>query len=134
MKVHGACHCGRITYEADIDPANVSLCNCTDCQMLTGSAYRVSVPAARADFRLLTGTPTTYVKTAASGARRVHAFCANCGTPVYASAAEAEPTRYSMRVGCLDQRAALPPRKRIWCQSALPWSQNVNDVPGIDAQ
>jgi len=31
MKVQGACHCGRIKYEAEVDPERVSLCNCTDC-------------------------------------------------------------------------------------------------------
>ena len=33
MKVHGSCHCGQITYEADVDPERVGLCNCTDCQV-----------------------------------------------------------------------------------------------------
>jgi hypothetical protein len=43
MKVQGRCHCGKITYEAELDPAAVASCHCTDCQMLTGTAYRVSV-------------------------------------------------------------------------------------------
>src|SRR5262245_63433553 len=55
MNVQGSCHCGEITYEAEVDPDKVNLCNCTDCQMLTGSAFRVSVPAPAATFRLLTG-------------------------------------------------------------------------------
>jgi hypothetical protein len=45
MKVQGSCHCGQVTYEAEVDPEKVSLWNCTDCQMLTGSAFRVLVPA-----------------------------------------------------------------------------------------
>ncbi len=44
MKVEGRCHCGQITYEATVDPEKVSICHCTDCQMLTGSAYRATVP------------------------------------------------------------------------------------------
>ena len=40
MKIDGACHCGDITYEADIDPENVVICHCTDCQTLSGSAFR----------------------------------------------------------------------------------------------
>jgi len=36
MKVQGSCHCGRITYEAEVDPGRVSLCHCTDCQTVTG--------------------------------------------------------------------------------------------------
>ncbi len=57
MQVQGACHCGQITFEADLDPEKVSLCNCSDCQVLSGSAYRVSVPVPASSFRLLTGTP-----------------------------------------------------------------------------
>ena len=57
MKVHGRCLCGLVTYEAEVDPARVSACHCTDCQMLTGSAYRVSVPAPRETFLLLTRGP-----------------------------------------------------------------------------
>ena len=132
MKVCGSCHCGRITYEAEVDPETVSLCNCTDCQVLTGSAFRVSVPAPARQFRLLTGEPRGYVKIADSGARRLHCFCANCGAPVHATTADAEPTAYSLRVGCLDKKAQLPPKKRNWCRSALPWAQSVASVPGDD--
>lgn len=134
MRVNGSCHCGQVTYDAEIDPRMVGLCNCTDCQMLTGSAFRVSVPAPADSFRLLTGSPRAYVKVADSGARRRHSFCPNCGTPVCASADADRPPTYSLRVGCLAQKAQLPPQRRIWCRSALPWAQNVSAIPGIDGQ
>ena len=128
MKVQGSCHCGRITYEAEVDPERVNMCHCTDCQMLTGSAYRVSVPVPKESFHLLTGQPKPYIKTAESGARRVHTFCADCGTPVYSCAVEDPPT-YSLRVGCLAQRAGLPPRKQSWCRSAPGWSADLSGLP-----
>jgi len=134
MKVRGRCHCGDVTYEAEVDPASVGICNCADCQMLTGSAFRVSVPAPSATFRLRTGRPKAYVKTAASGTRRRHSFCPTCGTPVHATADVDDPPTYALRVGCLDRRAELPPKRRIWCKSALPWAQDVSGIPGIDAQ
>jgi hypothetical protein len=127
MRVDGRCHCGRITYTAVVDSEKVSVCHCTDCQMLTGSVYRVSVPAPSSTFELLTGQPKIYVKTADSGTRRAHAFCADCGTPVY-SAAVTDTPAYSLRVGCLQQRAQLPPRRQIWCHSALSWSANIEKV------
>lgn len=133
MKVEGKCHCGRIAYAAEVDPQRVSMCHCTDCQMLTGSAYRVSVPAPGATFVLRSGQPKSYVKTAASGAKRAHWFCPDCGTPVY-SCAVVEPTAYSLRVGCLDQRADLPPQRRIWCRSALPWSTDLRNLPRLERQ
>jgi len=134
MNVTGTCHCGRITYEAEIDPDHVGICHCTDCQVLTGSAFRVSVPASARTFRLLTGSPKVYVKTADSGTRRRHSFCPDCGAPVMACADSDDPPTYSLRVGCLAQKAALPPKRRIWCKSELSWARNVGLIPGIDGQ
>ena len=133
MKVEGRCHCGEIAYEAIVDPGRVGICHCTDCQMLTGSAYRATVPASRESFVLRSGQPTIYVKTADSGARRAHAFCPNCGSPVY-SAAVSDPQFYSLRVGCLRERAELLPARQQWCQSALPWAMNLSDIQQVRRQ
>ena len=53
MKVDGGCHCGNIRYEAEVDPAKVVICHCTDCQTLSGSAFRTVVPTNEGTFRLL---------------------------------------------------------------------------------
>ena len=131
MEVRGSCHCKRISYEAEVDPDSVQVCNCADCQMLTGSAFRVSAHAPAATFRL-SGEPKVYVKTADSGTRRRHAFCPDCGTPVYSSADTDRPATYSLRVGCLDRRAELTPKKRNWCRSALAWAQDISTLPAAD--
>jgi hypothetical protein len=133
MKVTGQCHCGAIAYEGEIDPARVSACHCTDCQRLSGSAYRVTVGAPKETFRLLKGTPKIYVKTADSGNQRVQAFCGDCGSPIYSSAIS-DPPMYSLRVGCLDQRGQLPPMKQIWCRSSLDWGMNMEKVPKVERQ
>ena len=131
MKVEGKCHCGNIRYEADIDPDRVSICHCTDCQTLTGTAYRVSVPAPRESFSLLAGEPTIYVKIAQSGARRAQVFCANCGSPLYTYDVD-QPERIGLRVGSIKQRRELVPMRQIWCRSALPWSMDISSLPRRD--
>ncbi len=133
MKVEGACHCGDIRYEAEVDPQAVGICHCTDCQALTGSAYRVTVRVPAETFHLRGGPPTVYIKTADSGAKRAHAFCPRCGSPIYAAAPENPPT-YGLRVGALKQRAELPPVRQIWCDSALPWTQDISTLPGTPRQ
>jgi|SRR5581483_6947991 len=134
MRVDGRCHCGAITFEATVDPGTISICHCTDCQTLTGSAFRANVQAAAASFTLSGGPPTVYIKTADSGARRAHAFCPACGTPIY-SAAPVDPPAYSLRVGTLRQRAQLgPPRRHLWCRSALPWSMDLGGVERHERQ
>ena len=129
MKVTGGCHCGQITYEAEVDPRTVRVCHCTDCQKLTGTAFRAAVASLPGTFVLNSGTPKIYIKTAESGTRRAHAFCPECGTPVYATAIEPNPSIYGLRVGGIDQRLELaPPARQIWCRSALPWSMDLTDV------
>jgi len=134
MPVHGSCHCGAIEFEAAVDPARVTICHCTDCQNLTGAAYRVTVAASMKSFRLIRGSPKTYVKVADSGNRRAQVFCADCGSHLYAHAAVENPERLGIRVGCLQERAALVPRKRIWCSSALPWSENLAGMQAVDRE
>ena len=94
MKVTGGCHCGHITYEAEVDPATVRVCHCTDCQRLTGTAFRANIASLPGTFRLKSGTPKIYIKTAESGNKRAHAFCPECGTPIYAAAPEPNPSTY----------------------------------------
>ena len=114
MKVTGRCHCGQISFEAEIDPAQVRICHCTDCQTLTGTAFRTTVPSLPSSFVLKSGTPKIYIKTAESGNTRVHAFCPECGTPIYAAAPGANLPSHGLRVGTLDRRAELrPTRQRL---------------------
>ena len=135
MKVSGGCHCGAIAYEAEIDPEQVGICHCSDCQMLTGTVYRVSVPAPAEQFKLTRGTPTVYIKrTADSGRERAHAFCPQCGSPIYATAPK-DPKAYTLRVGNIAERASLPPKRQMWVKSRLPWAgEDLDTLPGPEKQ
>src|SRR5215469_15978804 len=46
MKIDGACHCGYIRVEGEADPEKTTVCHCTDCQVGTGSAFRVNAAVA----------------------------------------------------------------------------------------
>lgn len=127
MKIDGGCHCGYITYEATVDPDRIGICHCTDCQTFSGSAFRTGVLATRDRFRLLTGEPKIYVKTAESGARRAQAFCPECGTHIY-SAAEKDPQVFSLRTGTARQRNQLIPVAQIWCRSAQAWAMALGSM------
>ncbi|WP_404862993.1 GFA family protein [Georhizobium sp. MAB10] len=134
MRVDGACHCGAIAFTAEIDPDRVTICHCTDCQRLTGTAYRISVSTRRVDFALLRGQPQSYVKVAESGNRREQAFCSTCGTPLWSADADNEESPLGLRVGTFAQRTMLAPARQIWCGSALPWSQDLRALPKSPAE
>jgi hypothetical protein len=134
MRIDGGCHCGYLTYEAEINPADVGICHCTDCQVLTGSAFTTYVFAGRESFKLLGGKPKIYVKTGESGTKRAQAFCPECGTRIYASAAVPDPQRFNLRVGTIRQRRELRPQTQIWCRSALDWVMDLGSVKQIAKQ
>lgn len=133
MQVHGSCHCGAVRYEAQVDPERTAICHCTDCQKLTGSAYRVSVPALEGSLRLVSGQPSIYVKIGDAGTRRAQAFCPNCGSPLYTYDAD-HPKIYGLRVGCIEERQALVPRKQKWCRSALQWTGSLAAMERFEAE
>ena len=132
MKIDGRCHCGSITFEGEIDPEKVWLCHCTDCQTLSGSAFRIVVPTQKGAFALLSGEVKTYVKIGTSGARRLHAFCPECGTPIYSTPEGDGPKAFDLRVGTIRQRWGLVPQAQIWCRSALPWNTDIQTEPRFE--
>jgi hypothetical protein len=134
MKIDGGCHCGNITFVAEIDPEKVVICHCTDCQNLTGAPYRVVIPAPKEGFKVSGGKLKSYVKkTAESGTPRVQAFCPECGTPIY-STSVADQQTFGLRIGTIRQRARLSPKKQIWCRSALEWAMDIRALPQSEKQ
>jgi hypothetical protein len=135
MQIEGTCHCGFITFTADIDPATAGLCHCTDCQTISGSAFRTLVRSLPGTFKLLTGTPTLYIKTTAeSGTKREHAFCPRCGTAIYATTLARDPKSHSLRIGTLRPRGAVTPKHQIWARSRVPWLGELVSLPSSDKQ
>jgi hypothetical protein len=68
---HGSCHCGAHKFEAELDLAGTTKCNCTFCW----KHRRWSTRAAVADFRVLAGEGTL--------SRGRSGFCTKCGVSVY---------------------------------------------------
>lgn len=124
MKINGSCHCGAIEFEAELDPAKVGVCHCTDCQSLSASSFRTVAVVTGDQFSLTKGTPKHYVKTAESGNKRIQAFCGECGSGLYACEDSETPAAYNVRVGTLRQRADLVPTFEFWKRSALSWLPN----------
>ena len=132
MRIDGACHCGKISFTAEIDPARVMVCHCTDCQVLSGGPYRTVVLAPMETFALR-GEPRSYIKVAEGGNRRAQMFCPDCGTPLFATAPE-HPTSVSVRLGCVKQRAQLTPAAQIWQRSSMRWVYELDRIPGSPEQ
>jgi hypothetical protein len=82
---------------------------------------------------LLTGEPKVYIKTAESGNKRAQAFCADCGTPLWATTPTDQQV-YGLRVGTIRQRDELKPRRQIWARSAQGWLSELGSMPRLEKQ
>ncbi len=138
MHIDGGCHCGNITYEAEADPDKAGMCHCTDCQTLSGAPFNAVIPVPETDFTLKSGTLKMYVKTAESGNKRAQMFCPDCGTRIYATSVDDPPDGgskiFGIRLGTVNQRAELPPKRQIWHRSALPWVNDLASIPAVGTQ
>ena len=126
MDIDGACHCGAVRYEANIETDNVVLCHCTDCQAFSGAPYRVSVPVLIENFTLH-GEPQRYVKIGGSGDEVIQRFCGTCGASLFSYKGETPP-HLNLRIGGVRQRARLTPKLQGFCESAMPWAWDIRDV------
>jgi hypothetical protein len=134
MKIDGSCHCGFITYEAEVNPEKVYICHCTDCQSISGSPFRWATSIPEENFKLLSGRPKTYVKKAASGKTSHQLFCPECASPLYSTSLGEGPRFLNLRLGTARQRAELRPSIELWCGSAQEWAGAGGETKKLAAQ
>ncbi len=135
MKIDGRCHCGSISYEAEIDLNNVTVCHCTDCQQMSSGPFRTVVFCNEADVKMLGSAPKVYVKVAESGRQREQAFCDQCGTHIYATTTQPTGNRtLGLRAGPVVQRNALIPKRQLWTRSAQPWLADLSQLERVETQ
>jgi hypothetical protein len=80
----GGCLCGDIRYRTTAAPLRITVCHCTFCQRLTGSAFLVEPIFRREDAILTRGAPRTYEHRSDGSQKRVTPnFCGRCGTTIW---------------------------------------------------
>ena len=95
---HGSCHCGAVTFEADLDLGEPTYrCNCTICRR---TRFWPAV-AREGEFRLLTGESelTQYLF---NTRKNQHYFCRHCGVRAFGIGTETPIGKmYGVNLGCL---------------------------------
>lgn len=138
MNIDGGCHCGKITFTATADPEQAFICHCNDCQVLSGAPFRTVLYISESDVQFTNGQPRVYVKTAQSGRRREQTFCPDCGSPIYSTTADSTtdggPRDLAIRLGAVNQRAQIVPKKQIWYESSQKWLDGLHDIKTFDQQ
>jgi len=130
-KLSGGCLCGAVRYESSGEVMATSVCHCTHCQRISGSAFSVNVLVPRAGVIYTGDAPASYTDTAESGRKLARRFCGRCGSSI-ASEPEAMPDVTVLKAGTLDDRSTVKPGTHIWCGSRQPWVEVPAGVPQFD--
>ena len=124
----GGCACGVVRYEGSARPVAMVNCHCRDCERAGGAGGAPTVVVPADAFKLLTGEPKVYTRTADSGHTARRAFCAECGAPLFASTS-ARRDLVGIRAGSLDDPSWFEPQAEVWAASAQPWDLLNPDIP-----
>jgi len=83
LQEEGGCLCGAVRYTVTADPVWVTICHCTFCQRVTGSAYLVEPLFRREDVTFAGSAMKSYVHRSDGSQKEVTVnFCEVCGTTI----------------------------------------------------
>lgn len=118
MQHKALCQCGQLSVECTGDPDFVVVCNCTQCQRRSGSAFALAA-FFRRDRTAVEGTQKTWARTGGSGHLLTNHFCPDCGTSVFWENG-LRPEHYGIAIGCL---TTPPPEPEavIFLSEKQPW-------------
>lgn len=131
--LEGGCACGAVRYRMSSAPMFVHCCHCLDCQRQTGSAFVLNALIEADRVTLLAGEPRAVAVPTDSGKPHRIFRCPTCQTAVWSEYGGAGPVIRFVRVGTLDNPAALAPGVHIYTRSKQPWVALPAGVPAFEA-
>ena len=129
--LEGGCDCGRIRYRMQTAPLIVHCCHCHWCQRESGTAFALNALIEAERVIHLESEPDVIDTPSQSGKGQRIARCPACRIAVWSNYAGAGPIIRFIRVGTLDQPAALRPDIHIFTASKQPWVLLPQDVPAV---
>ena len=130
--LEGGCSCGAVRYRLGSRPMFVHCCHCRDCQRQTGSAFVLNALIEADRVTLLSGKPQPIAMPTDSGRPHDIYRCPTCQIALWSDYGRRAALRF-VRVGALDDPAALSPDVHIYTRSKLPWVTLPEGVPAFEA-
>ena len=129
--LEGGCSCGAVRYRLASAPMFVHCCHCRDCQRQTGSAFVLNALIETNRIAVLSGDPEPVSMPTDSGRPHDIHRCRSCRIAVWSDYGRRPALRF-VRVGTLDDPAALRPDVHIFVRSKLPWVTLPAGVPAFE--
>lgn len=127
----GGCACGAIRYETTSEPIVELHCQCRECQKRSGTGHSSYLTFALRSEMAITGEAREWQVAGESGNMKVHAFCPNCGTPVFLTFA-AMPELIAIHAGSLDDPGRFKPEFVTYGIRGQAWDAIDPALPRFD--
>ena len=128
-KLRGGCSCGNVRYQLRLAPIRVHCCHCTDCQRHTGSAFVINAIIETSAIRIIRGAVEAVPVRRAYGPHDIYR-CRKCKVALWSDYGRRPQIRF-LRVGTLDDPAALRPDIHIYTRSKAPWIRLPKALPAF---
>jgi hypothetical protein len=125
----GGCMCGAVRYELISDPFDCGWCHCRTCQLDSGAPAMAFASVRRGDWVIREGPEK--IRTVKSSSFGHRAFCADCGTPLYAEV-DHQPGTTDFSIVTLDDPNVVAPEFHIFWSSKVDWFNPGDDLPKHD--
>jgi len=119
LPLSGQCICGAIAYHCESEPKFTLMCQCRQCQRITGTGHSAQFAVA-AEKTSLSGSLQTYTLTSNQGNEVVSAFCGTCGNPIYKKTSMM-PDMLLFHAATLDDPGQFKPQMVVYTDTAQPW-------------
>lgn len=119
----GSCECGVVSFEAEAERRDVTMCHCGQCRRTAGHAWpSISVPTAD-----MTISGEEFVKWYQSSSFALRGFCTECGASLFFR--RPDKGRTAIAAGMLQQPTGLKTGKHIFLADKGDYYEISCDAP-----
>ncbi len=115
----GGCSCGQVRFAAHGAPRFAIICQCRDCQHMTGSTHAAQFGHDAGEFHI-DGTLSHWDRNSAAGYAVRKYFCPDCGCPIYGTSSRMKDG-VMVLIGGLDDPSAVTPTTIVFDEERIPW-------------
>jgi hypothetical protein len=115
----GQCLCGSVKYEIEGEPQLSFLCQCTQCQKITGTGHSAEFVVSEKVVSV-SGKLQSYEMKSDIGNTVSSQFCPRCGNPIYKKSS-GFPGLLFFHAATLENPDIFKPQKVFWASSRQPW-------------
>jgi len=127
MKFTGGCICGAISYECSDAPKFSMICQCRQCQRITGAGHaaQFAVDISKSKIK---GDVKFFDLTSEAGNLVKSAFCGTCGNPIYKKTSMA-PDLIMFHAATLDEPSSYQPEMVVYSKYGQAWDKIDPEIP-----